>query len=259
MATARGKGESTGTTTVAPKKSARSPRRVLPSPATNGKTRKPDPANADGTSLHGDIDSRQRVIDAAIACILEQGLYRASSNAIAERAGLTWGVIQYYFGTRERLMFAVLEEGSKRLNSRLHNAEITGATIQERVEQYFDILAGYYGAPEYLVFTQVLINLSHDPRTSEHTREAMRETSAESSPELRRLLNQVFANTGLRNTSPLRPLLIHALRGFSMSQVMLGTVPEMPPPETHANVQFDVLRRLLSHALALLIEEERKK
>ena len=56
-----------------------------------------------------DSISRQRVIDAAIACILDQGFYRASSNAIAERAGVTWGVIQYHFGTREALMLAVLE------------------------------------------------------------------------------------------------------------------------------------------------------
>jgi TetR/AcrR family transcriptional regulator, regulator of cefoperazone and chloramphenicol sensitivity len=60
-------------------------------------------------------DTRQRVIEAAICTIVEQGFYRASSNAIAERAGLSWGVIQYHFGSRESLMLAVLEEGTTRL------------------------------------------------------------------------------------------------------------------------------------------------
>src|SRR5260221_3886428 len=55
----------------------------------------------------GDSASRQRVLDAAIECILEQGLYRASSNAIAEQAGLSSGVIQYYLRTPEGLMLAV--------------------------------------------------------------------------------------------------------------------------------------------------------
>jgi len=43
--------------------------------------------------------TRQRVIEAAILCILEQGFYRASSNAIAERAGYS-----------ERMMFRLLRD-----------------------------------------------------------------------------------------------------------------------------------------------------
>jgi AcrR family transcriptional regulator len=203
-----------------------------------------------------DADSRQRIIDSAIACILEQGFYRASSNAIAERAGLTWGVIQYYFGTRERLMSAVLEEGSKRLHERLQAAHITAATLEARIEEYFDVLAGYYGSPEHLVFTQVLINLSHDPRTSEQTRTVMSETSVESSPELRRLVNEVLAGTNTRNTA-LRALLFHALRGLSLSHALLDTVNEVVGGES--GNQFPAQRRLLSHALTLLIEDDRKK
>ena len=79
----------------------------------------------------GDSASRQRVLDAAIQCILNQGLYRASSNAIAEQAGLSWGVIQYYFGTREALMTVVLEEGARRLGETVEQATITGGTLTE--------------------------------------------------------------------------------------------------------------------------------
>jgi AcrR family transcriptional regulator len=210
---------------------------------------------ASAARVERDPDSRQRIIEAAIACILEQGFYRASSNAIAERAGLTWGVIQYYFGTRERLMSAVLEEGSRRLHEQLRTARITGATLEQRVEEYLDVLAGYYGSPEQLVFIQVLVNLSHDPRTSEQTRVMMSETSAESSPELRRLLNEVFAGTGTRNSS-LRSLLFHALRGLSLSHVMLNAVHDVVGAA--ARNEFAAQRRLLSHALTLLIEDERK-
>ena len=168
MAAAEKKGGTARGTAAATRRTSK-PQRAAVSKSTSGsKTRKPAP-HAAQAAPHDDIDSRQRVINAAIACILEQGLYRASSNAIAERAGLTWGVIQYYFGTRERLMLAVLEEGSKRLSERLRDAQITGGTVEERIAQCFDVLHAYYGAPEYLVFSQVLINLSHDPLTSEHT------------------------------------------------------------------------------------------
>jgi TetR/AcrR family transcriptional regulator, regulator of cefoperazone and chloramphenicol sensitivity len=195
--------------------------------------------------------SRQRVIKAAIQSILDQGFYRASSNAIAERAGVSWGVIQYYFGSREALMLAVLEEGTRHLNEIVLTAEITGDTVTERVEQYADILAGYYGSREYLAYSQVLINLVHDPRTSQQTRETMARISQAATPELDRLLRKVLAGTGIRRPA-VRSLLFHALRGLSLSHVMLETVPD----REDGSRQFPQQRKLLSEALGLLLEAQ---
>ena len=198
-----------------------------------------------------DSISRQRVIDAAIACIIDQGFYRASSNAIAERAGVTWGVIQYHFGTREALMLAVLEEGTRRLNDVVVTAEITGETVTERVAQYMDILLKYYGSLDYLAFSQVLINLTHDPRTSQQTRETMARIGESVNPELNRLQRKVLAGTGIRRPA-VRSLLFHALRGLALSHVMLETLPEQPQTPRH----FPEQRRLLAEALGMLIEAQ---
>ena len=198
-----------------------------------------------------DSISRQRVIDAAIACIIDQGFYRASSNAIAERAGVTWGVIQYHFGTREALMLAVLEEGTRRLNHIVVTAEITGETVTERVAQYMDILLKYYGSLDYLAFSQVLINLTHDPRTSQQTRETMARIGESANPELNRLQRKVLAGTGIRRPA-VRSLLFHALRGLALSHVMLETLPEQPQTPRH----FPEQRRLLAEALGMLIEAQ---
>jgi AcrR family transcriptional regulator len=199
----------------------------------------------------GDSASRQRVLDAAVQCILEQGLYRASSNAIAEQAGLSWGVIQYYFGTREALMLAVLEEGARRLTGAVQDAEITGETVSERVECYMEIIAGYYGSPDYLVFTQVLISLSHDPRTSADTHQHLERVSAVTQPPLRRLQAQVLTGTGIQDPA-VESLLFHSLRGLALSHVMLGTIPSVDLPLR--SLEFPAQRKLLAEALALLIK-----
>jgi AcrR family transcriptional regulator len=211
------------------------------------------PARASRRRLPGERASRQRVLDAAIRCILEQGLYRASSNAIAEQAGLSWGVIQYYFGTREALMTAVLEEGARRLGETVEQATITGGTLTERVESYLEILDGYYGSPDYLVFTQVLISLSHDPRTSERTRRTLDGINEATQPPLNRLQSEVLAGTGVTRPA-VGSLLFHALRGLALSHVMLGTVPSVDLEGMSR--QFPEQRRLLAEALALLIEKE---
>jgi TetR/AcrR family transcriptional regulator, regulator of cefoperazone and chloramphenicol sensitivity len=196
-----------------------------------------------------DSVSRQRVIDAAIACILDQGFYRASTNAIAERAGVSWGVIQYHFGNRETLMLAVLQEGAQRLNDILLAADITGDAIAERVAQYMDILAKYYGSVDYLAFTQVLTNLAHDPRTSRQTRETMARIGESANPELRRLQRKVLAGTGVRRPA-VRSLLFHSLRGLALSHVMLETLPD----QVAEPGQFSEQRGLLADALGMLIE-----
>lgn len=197
--------------------------------------------------------SRQRVLDAAIACILSRGLYRASSNAIAEQAGLSWGVIQYYFGTREALMLAVLEEGARRLTESVRNATINGETMAERVGSYSAILERYYGSPDYLAFTQVMFGLSHDPSTSDKTLQALRRISEDAMPPLRRLQDDVL--NGLEPRRPgVRALLFHALRGLALSHVMPGTVPAGDP--AGASRESPGQRELLAEALALLIERE---
>jgi AcrR family transcriptional regulator len=199
-----------------------------------------------------DQGTRRRVIDAAITCILEQGFYRASSNAIAETAGLSWGVIQYYFGSRELLMLAVLEEGVSRLTDVLAKAKLTGATIRERLEQYFAVLESHYADPSYLAFVQVLLNLSHDPRTSAETLKTMTERTAGIDAQLVRLTNELFTGTGIRKHS-VRTFPFHVLRGMALSEVMLSTLPG----DTTALMK-DVAsqRRMLTEAVALFLESQ---
>lgn len=135
--------------------------------------RKPSARRAEANGDAG--ASRQRLLDAAVACILEQGYYRASSNEVARRAGVTWGVIQYHFGTRERLMLEVFKDACERLVDHSRNAVITGETLRERLGSYFDHLMGFYGRPEYLAYLEINLNLARDPDTSEETMAALRQ------------------------------------------------------------------------------------
>jgi AcrR family transcriptional regulator len=223
-------------------------RRPAAEAATRARSRRGPAAPAPGEGQK-EGDSRQRVIDAAIRCILEQGFYRASSNAIADYAGVSWGVIQYHFGSREALMLAVFQEGTGRLTRGLRSAEITGSSLDERLEQLLESLAQYYESPDYLAFTQVLLNLAQDPRTSDTTRTILEDIGEAAAPEFERLLHQVLTGTGVRSED-LGPLLFHSLRGLALSHVMLNTVPiEL---RGHQG-EFAEQRKMLARAMSLLI------
>jgi AcrR family transcriptional regulator len=187
--------------------------------------------------------TRRRVIDAAVSCILERGFYRASSNEIARRAGVTWGVIQHHFGTREALMLAVLEDVAR--------ASIDGTTVTERVSQLLDILAAHYGTPEYLAYLQVAMNMDHDPATSAHVRATMDSVAERTTERLRKLLRSALGRA--TSVPDLANTVFLALRGFAVSQHLLEVMAyDTVVPESDRVARQ---RRLLVQMLVPYLEQ----
>lgn len=65
-------------------------------------------------SERGD-DKRLRILDAALTEMAEHGFARASTNAVAERAGVAKGLVFHHFGSKEDLFLAVLDDVLARL------------------------------------------------------------------------------------------------------------------------------------------------
>ena len=151
-------------------------------------------SGASRTAGDGELDTRYRGIKAAVECIIESpGFYRGSStNEIARKAGVTWGVIQWYFGNREGLMLAVLEDGASHMIETVKDADIEGETVAERMSQLVDVFLAHYARPAYLASLQVMLNMDHDPRTSADVRKTMREVAERSHTPVRRLLREAL-------------------------------------------------------------------
>jgi AcrR family transcriptional regulator len=195
--------------------------------------------------------TRRAVIDAAVASILERGFYRASSNEITRRAGVTWGVIQHYFGTRESLMLAVLEDGARRFDQVVEGGVIDGDTVAERVAQLLDVLAEHYGTQDYLAYMQIALNMDHDPTTSAEVRATLQQVARRSADQLRALIR---ATLGPATSVPdLATTIFLTLRGFVVSQLLLDTMTyDTVVPESD---RVERQRRLLGKMLAPYLEE----
>jgi AcrR family transcriptional regulator len=146
--------------------------------------------------------TRARVLDAVVECILERGYYEASSNAIARRAGVTWGAIQHQFGTRHALLLAVLEDRWQRLTRQLESADVVGDTLEERLGCVMAALESHYGTPEQLVLTQIMLDLVQSSATSESTKRAV-------------------VRHGQELTRVWRPLLARALGGAATDETLV--------------------------------------
>ncbi len=57
-------------------------------------------------------DRREQIIDAAMRVFSQKGFTRATNKDVAHEAGITPGLIYYYFESKEALLKAILEERS---------------------------------------------------------------------------------------------------------------------------------------------------
>lgn len=75
-----------------------------PRAAARPRGRSPGRPAADGADL------RERLLDAAVACFARQGIAGSSLRDIATAVGATPALLHYYFGNRDALLDAVIEE-----------------------------------------------------------------------------------------------------------------------------------------------------
>jgi AcrR family transcriptional regulator len=175
-----------------------------------------------GNGIGKDAGGRAQIIDAAIASVPEVGFYRSSTNEIARRADVSWGALQYHFGTREALLLAIVHEIDRRFLTDVEDAHVEGDTFEERITSLYELLARHYDSPTWLVRLQIILNLQHDPDTSADVMAEVMQTAAKGEASVRRLLREAIG-TDVRRANT--EAVFHALRGFATSVQLSAAVP----------------------------------
>gem|GEM_PF-467209 len=162
--------------------------------------------------------TRERVLQAAAACIAEEGFAAAHTNRIAQRAGVSWGVLQYHFGDKAGLLGAVLERGMEAVAEGLGSLEIRGEGSTERVAAVVEAGWRVFGSPLGRAATEILVNtrsgVANDPRHEERLREMTRTLTRLVRRALREALGPGPGVAGLDG------VLLAALRGFALALMM---------------------------------------
>jgi len=80
---------------------------------------------------------RQRLIDAALDCLAEHGYHGSSVRKIAASAGVTAGLLKYYFNGKSELMIEAYRHFRRNgLTASLSEAEAAGADPVKRLEAF---------------------------------------------------------------------------------------------------------------------------
>jgi AcrR family transcriptional regulator len=92
-------------------------------------------------------DRRELILDAAVVVISQRGVDRARLADVAEEAGVSLGLVQHYFRTRERLLVETFRREQERISAIWSSAVPPNADPLLRLAEYIR-LASPEGGPE---------------------------------------------------------------------------------------------------------------
>ncbi len=102
--------------------------------------------------------SRQKVIDAFIECVNESGLSSATVARIAEKAGVTWGVLQHQFGDKHSILAAVISAWAADFSAALDDIDTGGKDLEAAVEELVAVFWSFCSKPIYRTALEILLN-----------------------------------------------------------------------------------------------------
>jgi AcrR family transcriptional regulator len=111
--------------------------------------------------------TREKVIQAVVDCIADEGLSKTTAARIAKRAGVTWGAIVHQFGDKDSVLLAVLERSFGNLSKSVAQALAGGArTPRQRVSWLVDETWQRLTAPSFHAFLEIVLDRRRAPEDS---------------------------------------------------------------------------------------------
>ncbi|MEU3369456.1 TetR/AcrR family transcriptional regulator [Streptomyces sp. NPDC006660] len=102
--------------------------------------------------------TRQRLLEAAVACLAEHGWAGSTVSVVAERAGVSRGAAQHHFPTREDLFTAAVEYVAERRSHALR------ALDRSDRREVVAALVGLYTGPLFRAALHLWVAASNEPQ-----------------------------------------------------------------------------------------------
>jgi AcrR family transcriptional regulator len=191
------------------------------------------------------VETRRRLLAAALTTFAERGFYGSTVEDICERAGFTRGAFYSNFSSKEQLFFALHAERACRLIATIEAAVEVGEeaaprgveAFAEAVERFLSVRAD--DREWYLVNTEFTLHAVRHPKTAEVLAAHLREVRSR----ITQLLTRAIAESGRELTIEADALVrsILALHEGSLGQNYLE--PDAVPP---GHLEREVLPALLN-------------
>jgi AcrR family transcriptional regulator len=165
--------------------------------------------------------TRQRLLDAAIASLVEVGWTHSTVAEVAERAGVSRGAAQHHFPTREALMTAAVEYVTLRRNTaimldtskELASLPPGGARTIRAVE----LIVGWFIGTPFRAALELWVAASAEPQLRELVLPLERQTGRQAH---RAALDLLGADESVQGVRELIQATIDLARGLGLSNLL---------------------------------------
>ncbi|MFE0446028.1 TetR/AcrR family transcriptional regulator [Streptomyces fungicidicus] len=143
--------------------------------------------------------TRQRLLEAAVACLAEHGWAGSTVSVVAERAGVSRGAAQHHFPTREDLFTAAVEYVAEERSTALRALFPEGATAGDR-RAVITALVDLYTGPVFRAALHLWVAASNEEQLRPRVTELELRVGRESHRAAVELLGADESRPGVRET-----------------------------------------------------------
>jgi AcrR family transcriptional regulator len=135
--------------------------------------------------------TRNALLDATIACLVDDGYASTTTSRVAARAGVSRGAHLHHFQTKQALVAAAMERLAERRGEELLAAAERLPAGRERLERGLDLLWSSYANPLFQAAIDLWSHARTDPELRERLVEVERRLDRQTLKITRRLFGEV--------------------------------------------------------------------
>jgi AcrR family transcriptional regulator len=160
---------------------------------------------------------RQRILDAAVSSLIEQGTARTTTLEVQRRAGVSRGALLHHFPTLAQLLSATVGELVRRNEAAVQESLLKLEGANDPVERAIRVLAVATNQPAYLAELELWIVARTDPELHASLLEAEKLARKESE----RVMKSLFSASNARPAqAAVVALTLEFLRGLAVSGIL---------------------------------------
>jgi AcrR family transcriptional regulator len=193
-------------------------------------------------------DRHQEILEAAAQVITDRGLAETRIQDIAERCGVSPGLILYYFESKDRLLVEALTYSNDRFYLRTSRELRRMTSAMERLGRLIELsvpglLPEFSLLDEWALWLEVWVRALRDPQMAKD-REALDRRWVQSIADVVRYGRQTgeFPNEGVADADDLAMQLGSLMDGLAIQVLLNDTV--LTPQRMH-EISLDVAKRLI--------------
>jgi AcrR family transcriptional regulator len=197
----------------------------------------------DGRAIRGEA-TRQRIVDAAREVLLTHGHSGTSTRVVADEAGVRVSLVHYHFGSKQRLLLAVLEQENETLLERQRALYAEPGPLAEKWRTACELLDTDVGSGYVRVLWELWSAGLADEALAAGWRDAM--------GAWRKLLEAVFAEWSEERgiALPLRPRALSSLVANLFQGIEIELLAGVPPEDAPHHEVLDAIGALIERAEA---------